>query len=217
MDKKMNRKMRFLDTLLNTRVVTVIRTLQAVELVPAMGALAAGGVQIIEITSTTPGYLQSIKALREHFGDSDIFVGAGTILDAQAKCEAVEAGADFIVSPVFLPGLVRLCVDEGICVMPGCMTPTEIFGAWSMGADVIKTFPGSIVTPDIYKDLLGPFPGVRMMPTGNVNEITAPKYIKAGAVAVGVGKALASEEMLLNNRLDEITNNARKFSALVQP
>jgi len=84
-----------------------------------------------------------------------------------------------------------------------------------MGADVVKTFPGALVTPSIYKDLMGPFPGIKMIPTGNVNESTAPEYIRAGAIAVGVGKALAGEQMILGNRLDEITRNARKFSILV--
>jgi len=211
----MSRKQRFLETLLSTRVVAVVRMSQAVDLVPTMQALMNGGVRIIEITSTTPNYLESIQALRNSFGDSGIFVGAGTILGVEAMCKAVESGADFVVSPVFLPTMVRACVDKGVCVMPGCMTPTEIYGAWSIGADVVKTFPGALVTPSIYKDLMGPFPGIKMIPTGNVNESTAPEYIRAGAIAVGVGKALAGEQMILGNRLDEITRNARKFSILV--
>lgn len=213
----MSRKEAFLKTLEETRVVSVIRMHEQTDMTRAMRALYDGGVKIIEITATTPGYLRIITALREHFMDlPDVFVGAGTILNIDSVKAAQVAGADFIVSPVFLPELVETCTERGLCVMPGCMTPTEIYSAWAMGADVIKTFPGAICTPAIYKDLRGPFPSIRMMPTGNVSRQTAPEYIRAGALAVGVGKALAGEDLILSGRYDEITQNANAFCALTR-
>lgn len=213
----MRPKAELLQAVAKTRVVPVVRMHAQVDMTDTLRALLAGGIRIIEITATTPGYLETIRALSEAFrNEPDVYVGAGTILDVEAMRRAREAGADFIVSPVFLPELVQACVAEGIAIMPGCMTPTEIYGAWKMGADVIKAFPGGICTPAFFRDIRGPFPDLRMMPTGNVNETTAPEYIRAGAIAVGIGKALVDEQRILADDYAAITQNAKKFTALLQ-
>ena len=99
--------------------------------------------------------------------------------------------------------------------MPGCMTPSESYRAWKAGADVVKAFPGLVCTPQWFSDIRGPLPMIPMMPTGNVNEITAPQYIKAGAIAVGVGKALASEEEILAHDWAAIEQHARQYVELL--
>ncbi|QQO08438.1 bifunctional 4-hydroxy-2-oxoglutarate aldolase/2-dehydro-3-deoxy-phosphogluconate aldolase [Breznakiella homolactica] len=212
----MERKEQFLRILGETKIIAVVRTDSQSDMVPVMHALYKGGVKIIEITSTSPNYLETIGSLKNAFGDfDDVFIGAGTILDAAMAGEAVSRRADFIVSPVFEKDVVAGCRDKGIPVMAGCMTPTEIYAAWKAGSDVIKTFPGGICTPGFYRDLAGPFPQIKMMPTGNVNTETAPEYIRAGAVAVGIGKALVNKDLIARGSYAEITGNAERYSALL--
>lgn len=212
----MDRAKRCLETLEKTRIVSVIRIHSDDSLGPVMEALYRGGVKIIEITATTPAYCKSIQGIREDFSSrKDCFVGAGTVLTTSQVDEAVAAGADFIVSPIFDDSVVAYCISLGIPVMPGCMTPTEAFHAWKAGASVVKAFPGGICTPAWFKDMQGPLHFIKMMPTGNVNEITAPQYISGGALAVGVGKALASEEEILNKDWESIEKNARHYVSLL--
>jgi 2-dehydro-3-deoxyphosphogluconate aldolase/(4S)-4-hydroxy-2-oxoglutarate aldolase len=108
-----------------------------------------------------------------------------------------------------------MCKLYDTAVMPGCITPTEVVTAWKAGADVVKIFPGRVGTPGYFLDLKGPLPHIRMMPTGNVDLKTAPEYIKAGAVAVGVGKALVDAGALKTRQFGTITENARTFIQIV--
>ena len=212
----MTRKEKFLQTLSETKIINVIRIGVEADMVPVMEALYKGGVKIIEITSTTPKYLDAINKIRGHFSSfDDVFVGAGTILSERDVHDAVKAGADFIVSPITDEDVIKAAVSADSVAMPGAMTPTEIVKAWRLGASVVKTFPGGICTPKFYKDMRGPFPGIKMMPTGNVNLETAPEYIKAGAVAVGVGKAISSEVDIIGRNYDRIEMNARSFSSIL--
>lgn len=213
----MTRKELFFKVLSETKIIAVIRIATESDMVSVMKALYDGGVKIIEITSTSPNFLETIQLLKKQFGSSeDIFVGAGTVLDTGMAQEVINRGVDFVVSPIFDKDTVQLCRGKGISVMPGCMTPTEIYTAWKAGADVIKTFPGGICTPAFYRDMAGPFPQIRMMPTGNVNTQTAPEYIKAGAIAVGVGKALVSNELVKERAFAKITENARQYISLLK-
>ena len=210
------RSERCLKQLQKTKIVSVLRLRDEYNLVPVMEALYRGGVTLIEITATTPGFCKNIKAIREAFFDrEDCFVGAGTILTCLDVDAALQAGADFIVSPVFDEAIVSYCVQKQVVVMPGCMTPSEVYKAWKCGATVVKAFPGLVCTPQWFRDLQGPLPFVKMMPTGNVNEETASQYLKAGAIAVGIGKALASEEDICNQDWETIEAHAKRSVSLV--
>lgn len=212
----MKRSESFLETLAVTKIISVVRIHGDTDLVPLMRALYEGGVKIIEITSTTPHFDRSIAAIRAAFSEQpDVFVGAGTILRTKDMEAAMAAQADFIVSPVLDHAIVAACVAHDIPVMPGAMTPTEISAAWNAGASVVKTFPGRVCTPDFYRDMRGPFPSIRMMPTGNVNTTTAPAYIAAGAIAVGVGKDLASEASIMAGDWKTIRDAAARYIQLL--
>jgi 2-dehydro-3-deoxyphosphogluconate aldolase/(4S)-4-hydroxy-2-oxoglutarate aldolase len=212
----MSRKEPFLAALIETKIIAVVRLDTAGDMAPVMKSLYQGGVKIIEITSTSPNFLETIQNLKEQFRSfEDIFIGAGTVLDAGMARDALSHGADFVVSPVFDRDVVSLCQEKAVPVMAGCMTPTEIYNAWKAGSDIIKTFPGGICTPAFYKDMAGPFPQIKMMPTGNVNTQTAPEYIKAGAVAVGIGKALVSKDLIAAGNFSQITEHARQFAGLL--
>jgi 2-dehydro-3-deoxyphosphogluconate aldolase/(4S)-4-hydroxy-2-oxoglutarate aldolase len=208
------RKQAVLHALEETGVVAVIRVDDPTDLLEVSRALAEGGVQMVEITLTVPRALEIISAASRELGDA-VFIGAGTVLDAATARMAILAGASFVVGPCFDRETVDLCKLYDIAVMPGCITPTEIVTAWKAGADVVKIFPGRVGTPGYFQDLKGPLPHIRMMPTGNVDLKTAPEYIKAGAVAVGVGKALVDVAAVKSRQFGVITENARTFRKLV--
>ena len=203
-------------TLEKTKIVSVVRVNTVFDPRYLLEALYQGGISIIEITSTSPGYAECISSLKNAASDyENCFIGAGTILEKAQVDECMKAGADFIVSPCFDRSVVDYCVEKDLPVMPGCMTPTEIYHAWKAGACVVKTFPGKICNPDFYNDMRGPFPGIRMMPTGNVNATTAPLYIEAGAIAVGIGKAIVSDKLIAERSWDQIKRNAESFHRLL--
>lgn len=195
-------------------MIAVIRADDPTNLVEVAKALSKGGVNIIEITMTVPGALNIIASASNTLADT-AFIGAGTVLDAMTARMAIVAGASFIVGPCFDADTVAICKLYDTIVIPGCLTPTEIVDAWKSGADIIKVFPGRIGTPEYFQDIKGPLPQVRMMPTGNVNMVTTPRYIKAGAVAVGVGKALVDPTALKMQQFATITENARIFCKIV--
>jgi 2-dehydro-3-deoxyphosphogluconate aldolase/(4S)-4-hydroxy-2-oxoglutarate aldolase len=198
-----------------TGVIAVIRVSSPRDLVKTALALTEGGVKFVEITLTVPDALQVIHEASQQL-TGEVFVGAGTVLDPETARSAILAGADFIVGPAFNQGTVELCQRYGTLVIPGAYTPTEVLHAWENGADVVKVFPANLGGPQYFKDLKGPLPQVELLPTGGVNQETAPRFIKAGAIAVAVGRALADPAAIQAGDFEAITRNAQEFSAIVQ-
>lgn len=205
-----------LQALEETGVIAVIRADKAEDLVSVGRALRQGGVKFIEITMTVPGALAVIEEATAALKSEDVYIGAGTVLDAETARQAMLAGANYIVSPVFRPDVVSVCKRYAVPVMPGAMTPTEVLDAWEAGADVVKIFPAGVGGPQFFKDLKGPFPHIKIMPTGGVNKITAREFIKAGACAVGVGGELVGKPLIAAKDFAAITRNALDFMAIVQ-
>lgn len=198
-----------------TGVVAVVRAEDRLDLEGLAGALRDGGVRLIEITMTVPGALGAIEAIARQLG-RDVLVGAGTVVDPMTARLAISAGATFIVGPSLDENVISMAHLYGVAAIPGCLTPTEITHATAAGADVIKLFPGRIATPEYFTDLLrGPFPHVRLMPTGNVDLRTTSEYVRAGAVAVGVGKALVNQEAVQARDWEAIAERARQFRGAV--
>lgn len=195
-------------------VVAVIRLKDASALSAVVDALAAGGVRALEVTMTVPGAIELIREIAPSL-PPDVVLGAGTVLDAETAQAAIEAGARYVVSPVFREEVLRVCHRFDVAALPGCFTPTEILGAWEAGADVVKVFPATALGPGYFRDLRGPFPHLRLMPTGGVSLANAGEWIRAGAVAIGVGTALVDAEAVAARRFDEITERASQFVAAV--
>ena len=177
-------------------------------------ALADGGVTSIEITMTVPSAVELIAELSRTC--ADILIGAGTVTDAHTARSVIDAGARFVVGPVFKPEIIAACHAHDVAAMPGCFSPTEIFTAWQMGADVVKVFPATSLGPGYFKDLRGPLPQLRLMPTGGVTRDNAGAWIRAGAVAVGAGSALVDPKAVAARNFDGITENARQFIEAVR-
>jgi 2-dehydro-3-deoxyphosphogluconate aldolase/(4S)-4-hydroxy-2-oxoglutarate aldolase len=143
-------------------------------------------------------------------------LGAGTVLDADTTRRAVAAGAQFIVSPVFRPDVISAGHEQGVPVMPGCFTATEILNAWDAGADIVKVFPATSVGPGYVKDIRGPLPYVKLMPTGGVSIDNVGEWLTAGAVAVGVGSALLDSKAIAAGQYGVVADNARRMIANVR-
>jgi 2-dehydro-3-deoxyphosphogluconate aldolase/(4S)-4-hydroxy-2-oxoglutarate aldolase len=137
------------------------------------------------------------------------------VTDAATARAVIDAGARYIVSPVFRPEVIATCHEHDVAAMPGCFTPTEILNAHDCGADVVKVFPATALGPQYIKDIRAPLPQVRLMPTGGVSLDNAGDWIRAGAVAVGVGSALLDAKAIDENRFDALTANARRIVACV--
>jgi 2-dehydro-3-deoxyphosphogluconate aldolase / (4S)-4-hydroxy-2-oxoglutarate aldolase len=195
-------------------VVAVIRMKDAGKLRAVIDAIAAGGVRAIEVTMSVPGAVGLIAQLAPVLPSSILF-GAGTVTDAATARAVIDAGAQYIVSPVFRRDVIDVCHERGVAVAPGCFTPTEILDAHEYGADVIKVFPATALGPSYIKDVRAPLPQVRLMPTGGVTLDNAGDWIRAGAIAVGVGSALLDTKAIEDGRLEVLTDNARRIVASV--
>ena len=196
-------------------VVAVIRASSESQLHDIARALLEGGVIGIEVTMSTPKAIHGIEKLADSLGDKSV-IGVGTVLDPATAADAINAGAQFVVSPVLNPAIIEVTRKLGRISVPGAFTPTEILTAWSAGADVVKVYPATTLGPGYLKDLLAPMPQLRLTPTGGVDIKTTPDWIKAGAVMVGAGSSLVTKDALAKSDWPAITALARQFVAAVQ-
>src|SRR5205823_12235577 len=195
-------------------VVAVIRLKDAARLRAVVDALAEGGVRALEVTMTVPGAVDLIRALAPSL-PAGFLLGAGTVTDAATARAVIDAGACFVVGPVFRPEVIAACHERDVPAMPGCFSPTEILAAHESGADIVKVFPATMLGPQFIRDVRAPLPQVKLMPTGGVTLDNAGDWIRAGAVAVGVGSALLDTAAIENGRFEVIAENARRIVANV--
>ena len=208
-------KQEMLEKIKELGLLAVIRGPSAGLTVQMVEALIKGGVLGIEITYSTPDAESVVKTLSEKFGDR-IVLGMGTLTKTDQAESAKAAGANFLVSPICEPALVKSMVASGLLTMAGALTPTEVFQAYSLGTDVVKIFPGSLGGPAYVKALKGPFPYIPMMPTGGVSAANAADWFKAGVVAVGAGSELCPPDLAKAGKFDEITQKAADFVAVIK-
>ena len=157
-----------------------------------------------------------IEKVADKYG-SDVLVGAGTVLDPETARACLLAGAQFIVSPALNLATIELCHRYSAPIAPGVLTPTEVITAWSAGVDLVKVFPcGSVGGARYVKNLKGPFPQVKIIPTGGVSLTTAADFIKAGASALGVGTDLVDVKAIREGNAHIVTERARQFVEIVR-
>jgi 2-dehydro-3-deoxyphosphogluconate aldolase/(4S)-4-hydroxy-2-oxoglutarate aldolase len=196
-------------------VVAVVRCHTSERLTDVVTALHDGGIRAIEITLTTPGAVDLIRDLSARFDRLDVLVGAGTVVEVGQAVAAIDAGAQYVVSPTINLDVIAHCNQQQVVVIPGAFTPTEIHTAWRAGADIVKVFPANIGGPNYLKDLTGPLPGIPLMATGGVDFETAPHYFTAGAFAVGVGGAVIGGNLIREGKFAEIRANAERFVSVI--
>lgn len=198
-----------IDQIIDCGVVAVLRADNPSQLLDVSKALREGGVVAIEVTMTVPGALKVIEEASAKMDDT--IVGVGTVLDPETARAAILSGAEYVVSPVLNMGVIEMAKRYGKAVMPAGFTPTEILTAWQAGADVVKVFPAGVGGPSYFKDVLGPLPQVKLMPTGGVDAKTTPEFIKNGAVAVGAGSAMVDKTAVANQDWASLTATAKAF------
>ena len=204
-----------LNTILENKAVAVIRMNDSAKLIKVAEAIYKGGVQSVEITMTVPGALKIIEEASKTLGDY-VNIGVGSVLNKQTANDAINAGAKYVVSPVFKPEIVQEAKKHNIPVMPGAFSPTEILTAFEAGADIVKVFPADIVGMAFFKGVLAPMPHMKLMPTGGVSLTNAGDWIKAGACAVGVGSALLDKKAIAEENYSLLTENAEKLIASIK-
>ncbi|HRD18527.1 MAG TPA: bifunctional 4-hydroxy-2-oxoglutarate aldolase/2-dehydro-3-deoxy-phosphogluconate aldolase [Candidatus Marinimicrobia bacterium] len=200
--------------LIESGLVAVIRLDSGEKLPGIISALRQGGINALEITMTTPGALEIIKNFAAQTG-RDFLIGAGSVLDAETARLAILNGAQFIVGPIFNPEVVRMCHRYDKPAIPGAFTPTEILTAWEQGADLVKVFPTTALGPSYIKDILGPLPQVKLLPTGGVTLENAAEFIRSGACCLGVGTALLNKKMIAADDWQALAKHAEAFRSAV--
>ncbi len=191
-------------------VVAVIRLKDPNAVRATVEALASGGVRALEVTMTVPGAVALIAEIAPRL-PADFLLGAGTVTDVDTARAVIDAGASFVVGPVFRPAIIAACHERHVPAVPGCFSPTEILAAHEAGADMVKVFPATSLGPQFIKDVRAPLPQVKLMPTGGVTIANASEWIRAGAAAVGLGSALVDAKAIDGGRFDVITANARRL------
>lgn len=200
----------------DTGLIPVVRADSTEFAMRAIEAIKAGGVGVLEVTMTVPGAIGVIEKLAATFR-SEVVIGAGTVLDPETAAKCIDSGAQFIVSPSLNEETVAFCRKRNVAVFPGALTPTEVVRAWNAGADAVKVFPaGAVGGPSYLRALKAPLPEIELVPTGGVSLQTAADFIKAGAMALGVGADLVDTKALREGRDEVITERARQFLEIVR-
>ena len=201
--------------LLDPGVIAIIRADNSEQLIDATRALLDGGTQAVEVTMTTPDALQVIRDATKTFGDK-LLMGVGTVLDDVTARLAIEAGAQFVITPVLRMDVIQLCRRYSKPVMSGAFTPTEALTAWEAGSDFIKIFPADGLGPNYIKAIRAPLPQLEIVPTGGVDAKTCGEFIKAGCVAVAAGSSLVSKSILQKRDWKSLSELASAFVQAVQ-
>lgn len=167
-------------------LIAVLRAQSAAHVSGTVDAVVQAGLQALEITLTTPDALDLIRQARRRLPDA-VSVGAGTVLDRAGAVAAIDAGAQFLVTPGTAPEVIRAARAADVTVICGALTPTEICSAWTDGAHAVKVFPARVFGPSYLTDLRGPFPDILLVPSGGIGPADVPEYMSAGAAAVSIG------------------------------
>eukprot|EP00529_Nitzschia_sp_RCC80_P032593 CAMPEP_0113514864 /NCGR_PEP_ID=MMETSP0014_2-20120614/40637_1 /TAXON_ID=2857 /ORGANISM="Nitzschia sp." /LENGTH=229 /DNA_ID=CAMNT_0000411391 /DNA_START=483 /DNA_END=1172 /DNA_ORIENTATION=- /assembly_acc=CAM_ASM_000159 len=204
-----------LDKFAQIRACAVLRTPTSEACPKAMQAAIDGGFKIVEFTLTTPDCLQHLSDFRSKY-DGDVMVGCGTILTPQDAADAMEAGSEFIITPVMLPDVIEWCKERNIVCVPGCQTPTELVNAYRHGAPLQKLFPGVAGGPGWVKAVSSALPFLAINPTSGVDLDNAGEYLKNGAASVGLVAPLFDQAAIAAGNFDVIAQNAEKVMANVR-
>ena len=211
MDLNRNRsKEQVISMLMDPGIVAVVRAQRSDQVIPLARALICGGVVAIEVTMTTPDAIAAIRSARQILGERAL-IGVGTVLDVQTCQAAVDAGAEFVVTPICRTDLIRIAHAADLPVMIGAYTPTEAQLAHEAGADFIKIFPADTLGPGYMKSLRAPLPHLRLVPTGGVDVHNVGEFLKAGCVALGVGSSLVSAKILQEANWPALERKAAEF------
>jgi len=198
------------NNILQKKVIAVVRMKNPEQLLKVITAIMNGGVTAIELTMTIPNAIQSIEIATKEFGD-EILLGVGSVTSSAVALDAINAGAKFVVSPIYKPDVVSTVIAKNLVVIPGGFTPTEIQTAYEQGADFVKIFPADNLGMSFIKSIKAPLPHLKLIPTGVVTLDNAIDWINHGASAVGIGSALVDNKAIESGNFAQLTENAKKL------
>jgi 2-dehydro-3-deoxyphosphogluconate aldolase/(4S)-4-hydroxy-2-oxoglutarate aldolase len=193
-----------------------VRLPDLTDAVPLSLALAEGGIRALEFTLTNPAALSAIEQVRSTL-PADVLVGAGTVLDAERARASVLSGAQFLVTPAYLPVVIDSGHESSVPVLCGALTPTEILTAWQAGATLVKVFPAGRLGPSYIKDVRGPLPDIPLVPTGGIDLDNCAAFLNAGAYTVAVGGSLMDHQLLARRDWGGLTELARRYVRACEP
>ena len=202
-----------LNVIRETKVISILRGVGAEQLHGVMDALYDGGVRCVEIALNSDGALKMIDKAKKDYGGR-MLIGAGTVLDGAGARLAIEAGADFALSPTLSFEFIKMCLTYNVLAVPGVFMLIEVLSAWQAGARLIKVFPAGSVGPSYIKGMKGPLPQLELLPVGGVTAENAADYIRAGAAAVGIGSCLVNSRNA--GDADTIRAKAEKLTSLLK-
>ncbi|MCK5369616.1 MAG: bifunctional 4-hydroxy-2-oxoglutarate aldolase/2-dehydro-3-deoxy-phosphogluconate aldolase [Cyclobacteriaceae bacterium] len=203
-------RIEILNKILEGGIIAILRLKDPKKITPAAKSILEGGIHTIEVTMNTPNALECIADLTKIDG---IIPGVGTVTDAEMAQKAIEAGAEFVVTPITKKKFIETCHDLEKPIFSGAFTPNEIFQAHEWGADVIKVFPAEVLGMKYIKAVLAPFPHIKLMPTGGVTPDNIDKWFDMGSVCVGVGGSFTNAEIISNEEWGRLSKIAREFSS----
>ena len=201
--------------ILTQKIVAIVRLDDYERAVEVAQALVAGGITVLEFTLTGAGAIEAIATVRHRLGDAAC-IGVGTVLKPEDAHAAIDAGAQFVVTPAVRQPVIAACVSRRTPICCGGFTSTELLEAYEAGADIVKLFPAHVGGPKYVKDLLAPLPFLKIMPTGGVSAENARGFLEAGAVAVGIGGNLISKQAVAAGAFEQITAVAQACVAAVR-
>ncbi|MEX2593598.1 MAG: bifunctional 4-hydroxy-2-oxoglutarate aldolase/2-dehydro-3-deoxy-phosphogluconate aldolase [Anditalea sp.] len=191
-------------------IVGILRNFPAKQMEKLSECYAGSGLTTLEITMNSEGASQAIASLVNSY-QGQLNVGAGTVCTLEDLDKALEAGAQFIVTPIVDELVINKCVGHNIPVFPGAYTPTEIYKAWSLGAGMVKVFPASKLGPDYIKEVLAPLDHIKLMPTGGVSLDNLRDFMKAGAKGLGIGSQLIPKRLVENSEWETLSRHFSEF------
>jgi 2-dehydro-3-deoxyphosphogluconate aldolase/(4S)-4-hydroxy-2-oxoglutarate aldolase len=206
----MRTKQEIISRLIKPGLVAVVRARSSEQVIPLSEALLRGGICAIEVTMTTPNAIEAIRHASRTL-PSEALIGVGTVLDAKTCLEAIQAGAQFVVSPITRAQIAKAAHDFDKPVMLGAFTPTEAQAAYDAGADFVKLFPADVLGPAYIKAVRAPLPHLKLVPTGGVTLENVAEFFRAGCPAVGIGSSLISNAILEKNDWMALEEIARRF------
>jgi 2-dehydro-3-deoxyphosphogluconate aldolase / (4S)-4-hydroxy-2-oxoglutarate aldolase len=193
-------------------VIAIVRLPEAGAAVPVAEAVHAGGIRLIEVTLTTEGALDSVAAMREA-GLDGLSVGVGSVRTVEDAKRSIDAGAEYVITPTTHVAVIEAATSAGVPIACGGLTPTELDIAHQAGADYVKLFPASAVSPRYLREVRAPMPDLRIIPTGGINAANIAEFRDAGAVGVGIGSALVDEKTVANSDWTELERRATAMVA----
>lgn len=203
-----------IDTILKEKLVAILRKIEGDKLFKVIDSLLEAGIRVAEITLNTEDAINLLGELVKRYGE-EILLGAGTVIRVQEVEEAARSGAKFIVTPVMLPEIIQACKRFQLGVIPGACSPTEIYQAYSLGADIVKVFPAGSLGPSYFRELQGPLGNIPLAAVGGVTLENGRAFLEAGAKVLGVGSSLTPQQLVNVGDWTQLKNIAKRFKELV--